>query len=57
MGQTVLRAELVAAPETAFTRMPEGWTFEEAATLPCAALTAWRGIVAEGQIKPGRLGC
>nr|WP_321360290.1 NAD(P)-dependent alcohol dehydrogenase [uncultured Hyphomonas sp.] len=46
-------AELVAAPETAFTRMPEGWTFEEAATLPCAALTAWRGIVAEGRIKPG----
>ena len=38
-------AELVAAPETAFTRMPEGWTFEEAATLPCAALTAWRGML------------
>lgn len=46
-------AELVAAPETAFTRMPEGWSFEEAATLPCAALTAWRGIVAEAKIKPG----
>ena len=46
-------AELVAAPETAFTRMPEGWTFEEAATLPCAALTAWRGLVNEARIKPG----
>jgi len=46
-------AELVAAPETAFTRMPEGWSFEEAATLPCAALTAWRGMVAEAKIKPG----
>ena len=32
-------AEMVAAPETAFTRMPEGYSFEEAATLPCAALT------------------
>ncbi|MGB2178635.1 MAG: zinc-dependent alcohol dehydrogenase family protein [Hyphomonas sp.] len=46
-------AELVAAPETAFTRMPEGWTFEEAATLPCAALTAWRGMFAEGGLKAG----
>ena len=46
-------AELVAAPETAFTRMPSGWTFEEAATLPCAALTAWRGLVCEARIKPG----
>jgi NADPH:quinone reductase-like Zn-dependent oxidoreductase len=52
-GADGFAAELVAAPETAFTRMPEGWTFEEAATLPCAALTAWRGIVAEGKIKPG----
>ena len=46
-------AELVAAPETAFTHMPEGWTFEEAATLPCAALTAWRGMFAEGGLKAG----
>ncbi len=46
-------AELVAAPETAFTRMPEGWSFEEAATLPCAALTAWRGLVNEARIKQG----
>nr|WP_321439520.1 NAD(P)-dependent alcohol dehydrogenase [uncultured Hyphomonas sp.] len=46
-------AELVAAPETAFTRMPDGWTFEEAATLPCAALTAWRGMFAEGGLKAG----
>ena len=46
-------AELVAAPETAFTRMPAGWTFEEAATLPCAALTAWRGMFVEARTKPG----
>jgi NADPH:quinone reductase-like Zn-dependent oxidoreductase len=52
-GADGFAAELVAAPETAFTRMPEGWSFEEAATLPCAALTAWRGIVAEAGIKPG----
>ncbi|MEP1593727.1 MAG: NAD(P)-dependent alcohol dehydrogenase [Halieaceae bacterium] len=35
------------------TRMPEGYSFEEAATLPCAALTAWRGLVEEGQMKAG----
>lgn len=46
-------AELVAAPETAFTRMPAGWSFEEAATLPCAALTAWRGMFVETKTKPG----
>ncbi|MCA8898401.1 MAG: NAD(P)-dependent alcohol dehydrogenase [Hyphomonas sp.] len=52
-GADGFAAELVAAPETAFTRMPDGWSFEEAATLPCAALTAWRGIVCEAKIKPG----
>jgi NADPH:quinone reductase-like Zn-dependent oxidoreductase len=45
--------ELHAAPETAFTRMPQGWSFEEAATLPCAALTAWRGMFVETHTKPG----
>jgi NADPH:quinone reductase-like Zn-dependent oxidoreductase len=45
--------EYYAGPETAFTRMPEGWTFDEAATLPCAALTAWRGMYVETKTKPG----
>lgn len=45
--------ELYAGPETAFTRMPQGWSFEEAATLPCAALTAWRGMYVETRTKPG----
>lgn len=52
-GADGFAAELVAAPETAFTRMPVGWSFEEAATLPCAALTAWRGMFVEGKVKPG----
>ncbi|MGB7405237.1 MAG: NAD(P)-dependent alcohol dehydrogenase [Pacificimonas sp.] len=46
-------AELVAMPEAAFTRIPEGYSFAEAATLPCAALTAWRGMFVEGSVKPG----
>ncbi len=45
--------ELYAGPETAFTRMPKDWTFDEAATLPCAALTAWRGMYVETRTKPG----
>lgn len=46
-------AQFVAMPETAFTRIPEGYSFEEAATLPCAAVTAWRGMFVENQVKPG----
>lgn len=46
-------AEMVVKPEAAFTRMPEGYSFEEAATLPCAALTAWRALMVEAKIKPG----
>ena len=46
-------AELVTAPETSFTRMPEGYSYQEAATLPCAALTAWRALMVEAKVKPG----
>lgn len=46
-------AELVAVPEGALTRMPQGYSFREAATLPCAALTAWRGMFVENKVKPG----
>lgn len=52
-GADGFAAEYVAMPETAFTRMPEGYSFEEAATLPCAALTAWRALMVEARIKPG----
>ena len=33
--------------------VPEHLSDEEAATLPCAALTAWTAIVSEGRTKPG----
>ncbi|MGB3723296.1 MAG: NAD(P)-dependent alcohol dehydrogenase [Pacificimonas sp.] len=46
-------AELVAMPAETFTAMPEGYSFAEAATLPCAALTAWRGMFVEGNVQPG----
>lgn len=45
--------EFVTAPEKAFTRVPEGYSLEEAGTLPCAALTAWRALFVEGGLQPG----
>lgn len=35
------------------TRIPTGYTYAEAATLPCAALTAWRGLMVEGSLQAG----
>lgn len=43
----------VTAPVSWFTRAPAGWTTTESATLPCAALTAWRALMVEAKIKPG----
>lgn len=40
-------------PESAVTRMPTGYSFEEAATLPCAAVTAWRALMVEGNLQAG----
>ena len=37
----------------ALTRIPSGYSFEEAATLPCAALTAWRALMVEGNLQAG----
>jgi NADPH:quinone reductase-like Zn-dependent oxidoreductase len=48
-----MAAEYVTAPVNAFTRAPAGYSHAEAATLPCAALTAWRALMVEARIKPG----
>ena len=40
-------------PVRAFTKAPAGWSHTEAATLTCAGLTAWRGLVTDGRPKPG----
>jgi NADPH:quinone reductase-like Zn-dependent oxidoreductase len=45
--------EAVTTPACWFTRAPKGWSHTEAATLPCAALTAWRALVVEGGLKAG----
>lgn len=40
-------------PESGVSKVPAHLSDEEAATLPCAALTAWNAIVVEGRAKPG----
>lgn len=35
------------------TAIPESYSYAEASTLPCAGLTAWRGLVVEGKLKAG----
>jgi NADPH:quinone reductase-like Zn-dependent oxidoreductase len=46
-------AELVALPQTGVIHIPDHLSFEEAATLPCAAVTAWNALVENGRIRAG----
>lgn len=46
-------AETVTMSATAFTHAPKAYSHEQSATLTCAALTAWRGLMVEARIKPG----
>lgn len=45
--------EEVTRPVSHFTRAPANLTDLEAATLPCAALTAWRAVIVDGGVGPG----
>jgi NADPH:quinone reductase-like Zn-dependent oxidoreductase len=46
-------AEFVTAPSRQFARMPEGLSFEEAAALPLASLTAWQALVDTARVGEG----
>ncbi len=46
-------AEQVLLEEEGATAIPGHLSFEEAATLPCAGLTAWNALVVSGQVKAG----
>ena len=46
-------AEQVIFGEDGLVRVPEHLSWEEAATLPCAAVTAWNALVARGGIQAG----
>jgi NADPH:quinone reductase-like Zn-dependent oxidoreductase len=45
--------EKILLSEQGVVRVPTGYSDEEASALPCAALTAWRGLVLEGRVKAG----
>ena len=51
--QPGMLAELVALEETGVVACPEHLSYEEAATLPCAGLTAWNAVVDKGKTKAG----
>lgn len=49
----VLR-EQISLHEDALVRVPEHLTDAEAATLPCAGVTAWCALFTEGRVEPGQ---
>lgn len=52
-GGAGMLAERVAIDAEGLVPIPEHLTFEEAATLPCAGVTAWHALHAEGATQPG----
>ena len=46
-------SEKVLLSEEGLVRIPDHLSFEEASTLPCAAVTAWNGLVEKGALKAG----
>jgi NADPH:quinone reductase-like Zn-dependent oxidoreductase len=52
-GPQGILAEQVVLSEEGIIHVPAHLTDEEAATLPCAALTAWHALVVEGGVKAG----
>lgn len=46
-------SEFAHGPSSSFIALPANLTYEEAATLPCAALTAWQALFERNPITPG----
>ena len=46
-------AKEVVLPERAWVKMPSRYSFEQAATLPCAAVTAWHALFEAATVRPG----
>lgn len=46
-------SEYVVLHEGGVVRVPEHLSYEEAATLPCAGVTAWNAVVHAGRVKAG----
>ena len=46
-------AKQVTLDQDGMVLIPKEMSFEEAATLPCAAVTAWHAIISSGGVRPG----
>ncbi len=46
-------AELVVLNQDGLVLLPKHFSYEEGATLPCAAVTAWHGLVTKGSVTAG----
>jgi NADPH:quinone reductase-like Zn-dependent oxidoreductase len=46
-------SQFVALDEAGVVKIPATLSYEEAATLPCAGVTAWNGLFTRGRIQPG----
>jgi NADPH:quinone reductase-like Zn-dependent oxidoreductase len=47
-------AEYVVLDEAAAVPVPSTLSFTQAATLPCAGVTAWNAVVSQGRLQPGQ---
>jgi NADPH:quinone reductase-like Zn-dependent oxidoreductase len=52
-GQDGMLAEEVVLPESAWVALPASLSFEAAATLPCAGVTAWHALFEAASLQPG----
>ena len=52
-GVAGVLAEQFAVPASGTVRIPDAMSFEQAATLPCAAVTAWSALFERRPIQPG----
>ena len=48
-------SQYVVLNEDGLVRFPDHLTFEEAATLPCAGVTAWNGLFTRGNLQAGEI--
>ena len=48
-------AERVRFREEGLVHLPANYSFEEGATLPCAAVTAWHALFVKGGLNPGEI--
>jgi len=55
-GETIdgYMAEMSCVDAASLTKIPEGYTYAQAATLPCAGLTAWNGLMNTGNLQAGQ---